>query len=147
MRRTRLIIGIALVGAFVYLGLGAFSETLTPYVSFSEARASSGKSVQVTGDLTPDRRSWYSGDEARAFHFLMVEKDTGDSLHVVYEGVKPSTFDEATGIVAVGSWNGATFEARQVLTKCPSKYEGQNPEEHEQAMGRVGTNPTTPRPH
>ena len=138
MRRSRLIIGIALIGVFVYLGLGAFKDTLTPYVTFAEAREASGKSVQVTGDLPPDRRAWYGEDEARTFHFLMVEVETGDTLHVTYGGVKPSTFDEATGIVAIGSWDGVTFQARQVLTKCPSKYEGKDPAEHEKAYGREG---------
>jgi len=146
MRRSRLIIGIVLIGAFVYLGLGAFKDTLTPYVTFAEAREASGKSVQVTGDLTPDRRAWYGDDEARTFHFIMVEVETGDTLHVAFGGVKPSTFDEATGIVAIGSWDGAAFRARQVLTKCPSKYEGQDPAEHEKAYGRESAVATGSRP-
>lgn len=149
MRRARIIVGVLLIGAFVYMGLGAFRETLTPYVSFAEARAATGKSVQITGDLTPEHTSWYSGDEDRLFHFLMVEKETGDTLLVAYDGVKPSTFDEATGIVALGSYNGALFQARQVLTKCPSKYEGKDPAEHEKVYdpepGARGSGAGSPR--
>jgi len=144
MRRTRIIFGVVLIAAFVYMGLGAFKETLTPYVSFAEARATVGKSVQVTGDLTDAHTYWYSGDESRAFHFLMVEVETGDTLEVAYDGVKPATFDEATGIVAIGAFDGTLFRARQVLTKCPSKYEGQDPSEHEKNFGRVKGQPGTP---
>ena len=146
MRRTRIIFGVVLIAAFVYMGMGAFKETLTPYVSFADARATMGKNVQVTGDLTRAKTYWYSGDESRIFHFLMVEAETGDTLQVAFDGVKPSTFDEATGIVAIGTYDGSHFQAKQVLTKCPSKYEGENPEEHETAFGREKGQPGYPTP-
>ena len=144
MSRTRIIIGVIVAGAFVYLGLGAFADTLTPYVSFAEAQSVQGRNVQVTGDLTTEHTYWYSDDESRVFHFIMVEAETGDSLQVAYHGVKPSTFDEAVGIVAIGSFDGSVFMAKQVLTKCPSKYEGQDPTEHDEAYGRESGTPTTP---
>jgi cytochrome c-type biogenesis protein CcmE len=137
MSRTRLIVGGVLIAAFVYLGLGAFKDTLTPYVSFAEARAAEGKNVQVTGGLTTDHRSWYSDDEERRFHFLMLEETTGDSLEVSFHGVRPATFEEAVSVVAIGTFDGRLFQARQVLTKCPSKYEGQDPAQHEVSMGRT----------
>ena len=136
MRRARIIIGVVLIAGFVYMGLGAFNDTLTPYVSFDEARARAGTNVQVTGDLTAERTYWYSDDQLRTFHFIMVEQETGDSLYVAFDGVKPSTFDEAVGIVAIGSYDGSHFMAKQVLTKCPSKYEGKDPNEHEKALGQ-----------
>jgi cytochrome c-type biogenesis protein CcmE len=136
MRRARIIVGAVLIGGFVYMGLGAFNDTLTPYVSFNEARAKAGKNVQITGDLTAERTYWYGDDQQRTFHFIMVEQETGDSLYVAFDGVKPSTFDEATGIVAIGTYDGSQFMAKQVLTKCPSKYEGKDPNEHDKALGR-----------
>lgn len=130
MNRTRIIIGIIALAGFSYLGLGAFKDSLNPYVTFSEAREATERTVQVSGDLTGNRLSWYSDDEARRFHFFMVSPESGDSLEVVFEGVKPSAFDDATGIVAIGTWDGARFQARQILTKCPSKYEGKDPADH-----------------
>jgi len=121
---------VALVG-FTWLGLGTFSESLNPYVTFAEAREATDRTVQVTGDLPVSHLSWYSDDASRNFHFYMVSPEEGDSLEVVFEGVKPATFDDATGIVAVGSWDGDRFQARQILTKCPSKYEGEDPSEHQ----------------
>ncbi|MFO7767820.1 MAG: cytochrome c maturation protein CcmE [bacterium] len=136
MGRTRIILGAVFIGGFIYLGLGAFTDTLTPYVTFSEAKASEGKNVQVTGMLTEQKESWYSRDEERTFNFYLIEEETGDTLSVSYHGVKPSTFEEATSIVAIGSFDGERFHANQVLTKCPSKYEGQDPSEHDEAYGR-----------
>lgn len=134
MKNRKLIVGVIVLAGFIYMGLNAFQESLTPYVSFAEARASEGRHVQVTGGLREDRLSWYSEDEHRAFHFYMIEEETGDTLEVAFEGVKPATFEEATVIVSVGSFDGSLFQASQVLTKCPSKYEGQDPAEHQKAL-------------
>ncbi len=133
MKKSRIIIGVIALAGFSYLGLSAFQQTLTPYMSFAEARAAEGKSVQITGDLREDRLSWYSDDESRTFLFYMIESDTGDTFLIAYDGVKPSTFDDAIGIVAMGTFDGTRFQADQVLTKCPSKYEGQDPDEHDRA--------------
>ncbi len=146
MSRTRIIIGGVLIALFVYLGLGAFKDTLTPYVSFSEARAAVGSNVQVTGGLTAERRWWYSDDAERRFCFLMMEEGTGDTLEVSFHGVKPATFEEAVSVVAVGRFDGRLFQASQVLTKCPSKYEGKNPSQHDAAMGRSPGRGNPPRP-
>jgi cytochrome c-type biogenesis protein CcmE len=45
---------------------------------------------------------------------------------VEYDGAKPSNFDEADKIVAIGRWekNKGAFEAKELLIKCPTKYEG-----------------------
>lgn len=136
MSRVRVVIGVIAVAGFAYLGLGAFRDSLNPYVTFAEARTSAGKTVQVSGELPESRLYWYSGDESRTFHFYMVEAETGDSLEVVMDGVKPSTFEEATGVVAIGTFDGRLFQAKQILTKCPSKYEGKDPSEHEKRFGR-----------
>jgi len=138
MGRTRIILGAVFIGGFIYLGLGAFKDTLTPYVSFAEARAVEGKNVQVTGMLTEQKDYWYSQDEERTFNFYLIEEETGDTLSVCYGGVKPSTFEEATSVVAIGAFDGQAFQANQVLTKCPSKYEGKDPTQHEAAYGRAG---------
>jgi cytochrome c-type biogenesis protein CcmE len=45
-------------------------------------------------------------------------------MRVVLDGAKPNNFEIATSVVAKGSINGDHFHAKEVLTKCPSKYEG-----------------------
>jgi cytochrome c-type biogenesis protein CcmE len=134
-QRNRIIIGVAALAGFTWLGLGAFRDSLNPYVTFAEARVATDRTVQVTGDLTAGRRSWYGEDETRAFHFLMISPAGDDTLEVAFEGIKPSTFDDATSVVAVGSWDGSRFHATQVLTKCPSKYEGKDPTLHRTGEG------------
>ena len=62
-------------------------------------------------------------DETQELRFTMVEED-GDTMTVLYEGVKPGNFEEAVQIVAVGTYREGFFEAEQLLVKCPSKYQG-----------------------
>jgi hypothetical protein len=57
-------------------------------------------------------------------------KDSHDEvMPVVYRGVIPGNFDQATSVVAIGRYKSDHFEAEQLLVKCPSKY---------QARGREG---------
>jgi cytochrome c-type biogenesis protein CcmE len=46
-------------------------------------------------------------------------------MPVIYRGVIPGNFDQATSIVAIGRYQGDHFEAEQLLVKCPSKYQAE----------------------
>jgi cytochrome c-type biogenesis protein CcmE len=113
-------VGAVLVVAFLAYGTTSFKSNLTPYVSFEEASRSPRK-VQVAGGLVENSTEYI--DETQELRFTMVEED-GDTMTVLYEGVKPGNFEEAVQIVAVGTYREGFFEAEQLLVKCPSKYQG-----------------------
>jgi cytochrome c-type biogenesis protein CcmE len=119
-RRVWYAVGGALIVAFLAYGATSFKSNLTPYVSFEEAQKSSRK-VQVAGGLVPDSTSYLEDKEL--LQFGMVE-DGGETMTVHYEGVKPGNFEEATQIVAIGTYSEGVFHADQLLVKCPSKYQG-----------------------
>jgi cytochrome c-type biogenesis protein CcmE len=116
----RLLVGGAAILGFLVFGLLSFQKSLTPYVGFAEARAS-GKVVQVKGILV-DKQTTYD-PENQTFGFLL-DDERGERMRVLYKGVRPGNFDQATSIVAIGSYDGAVFRADQLLVKCPSKYQG-----------------------
>ena len=122
-RRLYYIVGAALLVAFAAFSAGAFRESLTPYVSFEQARAMD-RVVQVAGD--PVHAETQYDREAQALRFTLIEPDSGDRIRVSYSGLKPANFDDAVSVVAIGTYNadGNTLEARQLLVKCPSKYQG-----------------------
>lgn len=123
-RRQRLyILGTVVLLAFAGFTLASFRENLTPYVSFQEAR-SLDRNLQVAGALEADSSRYEDGEHA--LYFTLVEKGTGETLPVVYRGVKPANFEEAISIVAIGRWDPTRGEltADQLLVKCPSKYQG-----------------------
>ncbi|MGE5278806.1 MAG: cytochrome c maturation protein CcmE [Acidobacteriota bacterium] len=106
--------------AFVVLGLTAFQKTLTPYVSFDEARKSKGV-VQVMGSL--DKASDRYDTTSQELSFALVDEH-GRSMPVAYRGIKPGNFKDAISIVAIGRYRNGRIEAEKLLVKCPSKYQG-----------------------
>ena len=116
---------VLLVGFVAYAGFN-LAESVTPYVSIAEARAASN-SVQVKGLLDKSFEPQQLGDK---FNFSLQDEETGETLKIKFDGVKPDQFDEAYHIVAVGKYEAAdeSFHAKKLLIKCPSKYEGQQPQ-------------------
>ena len=117
---------VVLLASFVaYAGFN-LAESVTPYVTIAEARASSS-GVQVKGLLDKNFVPQQIGDE---FTFSLADESTGDTMRIKFDGIKPDQFDEAYHIVAVGKFDAAdeTFHAKKLLIKCPSKYEAQRPQ-------------------
>ncbi len=127
-RKLWYVIGGVLVVAFLAYGATSFKNNLTPYVSFSEAMKTASR-VQVAGALVEGSSAYV--DEEQKLHFVIVD-EAGLEMAVRYSDVKPANFEEATQIVAVGSWRGDVFDAEQLLVKCPSKYQGvdEDPMQH-----------------
>ena len=109
-----------LLALFVGYAGWTFSETVTPYVGIAEARQS-GSSVQVRGVLDPYSPAPHM--EGRDFVFVLRDEETGDTMPVRYHGTRPDQFDRAHHIVAVGKYDGDSFQSEKLLIKCPSKYE------------------------
>ena len=118
-------IGAVVVLAFLALGLSTFTKSMTPYVSFDEAKASK-RTVQVMGAL--EKGSSRYDTDAKTLHFTLVDEKTKAPLPVTYRDVKPANFEEAVSIVAIGRFQNGAFQAEKLLVKCPSKYQGEEAE-------------------
>ena len=119
-RRLWYSVGGILMVAFLAYGATSFKSNLTPYVSFEEAQKSLRK-VLVAGGLVPDSTSYIEDKEMLQFGIV---EEGGDTMTVLYQGIKPGNFEEATQIVAIGTYSEGAFHANQLLVKCPSKYQG-----------------------
>jgi cytochrome c-type biogenesis protein CcmE len=120
--KPKLMIAILLVAASIGLGVTTFRKTLTPYTSFAEARRS-GTSVQVNGVLQNPAAIHY--DPAKSELAFALKDDKNEVMNVVYKGVKPANFEQATNVVAIGTYENGVFTADQLLVKCPSKYQAE----------------------
>ncbi|OGF18222.1 MAG: hypothetical protein A2W00_15295 [Candidatus Eisenbacteria bacterium RBG_16_71_46] len=117
--KVTLALGLLVVAAGV--GVTSFRNTVTPYISFSEARRATGL-VQVNGALAD--KSYVLNQQEQFLQFKL--RDTaGEILPVTYRGVIPGNFDQAKMVVAIGRYRGDHFEAEQLLIKCPSKYQAE----------------------
>ena len=117
----KVLIAAVLLVAAAAIGISSFRQSITPYISFHEARRSPGL-VQVNGVLA-DRNYVLKRDEQ--FLEFKLRDGRGEILPVAYRGVIPGNFDQATSIVAIGRYQGDHFEAEQLLVKCPSKYQAE----------------------
>jgi cytochrome c-type biogenesis protein CcmE len=115
-------LAVGLLVAAVAVGVTSFRKTVTPYISFAEARASSGL-VQVNGVLADKS---YVLKQAEQYLSFRLKDGRGEVMPVIYRGVIPGNFDQATSIVAIGRYSGDHFEADQLLVKCPSKYQAES---------------------
>jgi cytochrome c-type biogenesis protein CcmE len=114
------VVAAALAVAFVLLGVTSFTKTLTPYLSFDEARKANGV-VQVMGGL--DKSSDRYDTATQQLSFDLVDQH-GGRMPVSYGGLRPANFKDAISIVAIGRYRDGRIEAEKLLVKCPSKYQG-----------------------
>lgn len=108
-----------MVLAALLFGASSFQSSLTPYVTVAEAKNARG-TVQVSGLLA----DFGTYDQAGNFTFTMKD-DQNNTLKVLYKHPRPSNFEQATGVVAIGRYEGGVLQAESLLVKCPSKYEEQ----------------------
>ncbi len=119
--KPRYIIGALVVAAG--LGFAAYSldTSKIEYTNLSAAE-SSGRKVQVKGEWVKEKGSDYNST-SNVFSFTMKD-DSKKEVKVLFSGSRPNNFEIAESIVVKGRFEGGEFHASEVLTKCPSKYEG-----------------------
>jgi len=98
----------------------AFQGNSSQYVSVKEALASTAARQHLSGEIVPGTLN--SSMREGLVQFTIMDEE-GQTLPVVYHGPLPQNLGEATKVVAVGGVKGTTFEASDIITKCPSKYE------------------------
>jgi len=115
------IIGVIIILTFITVGALTFLDNKVEYANFTEA-ASTHKKCQVKGTWLKDRETRY---DAQSNKFIFHMKDeNGYEMKVILDGAEPNNFRMAESIVAKGKAREGLFHASEVLTKCPSKYEG-----------------------
>ena len=112
------VFGLIVILASIAFGANALVSNLTPYVTFEQARTAKS-SVQVMGKL--DKKSVNS--DRHALNFVIVSKE-GDRMPVAFTATRPANFEMATEVTAIGTFDGTTFRANNLLVKCPTKYQG-----------------------
>lgn len=125
--RPRLIFGIAGIVVFTTLVMINFSQSISTYVDFEQAATMSGDNIHVVGIWDSSRPAEFS-TETMTFNFYMKD-ESGNSRRVTYPRPKPNNFEQADQIVVIGEMRGETFVSRDMLVKCPSKYNDPNASE------------------
>ena len=118
----RIIIGVIIIVVFLVVGFFSFMDSKIEYADFQKANETHA-TCQVKGTWVKDKESKFDS-QTNQFVFYMVD-EKGEEMKVVLDGAKPNNFEMAENVVAKGKVKDGYFHAKEVLTKCPSKYEGQ----------------------
>ncbi len=118
------VIGAIIIFATVLWVFDSFKSSLTAYVKIDEARLSRNP-VQVAGAIVPQSKKFNT--KKTLIEFTIIDEN-GDELLIHYKGVKPANFENAERVVVTGKYDTPTktFIARELLVKCPTKYQGKN---------------------
>ena len=121
MKKSYIVGGLVVLLAMT-LALYSFKSTLTSYVTVREAKASK-RPVQVAGIVVEGTDRYDLENNNLIF---ILREDGGDEMKVEYDGPRPGNFDNVTKVVAIGKYEPEeqVFVARELLVKCPTKYEG-----------------------
>jgi cytochrome c-type biogenesis protein CcmE len=122
--KARYYIGGAIILVFLGLLFYNFTRTNIEYESDFTKVMQSGKICKATGVWVKEK-SFHENIQDRTFVFYLKDAKNNE-MKVVYKGTKPNNFEIATNVVVTGKFENGYFNATDVLTKCPSKYEGQN---------------------
>ncbi len=122
MKRSHLI-GIGIVAVAIGILISA-SQDITTYANFSQA-TQNGDRVKLVGQLVKDQPIEYNPEKDPNFLAFYLRDDAGEVRRVVLKAGKPQDFERSEQIVLTGQMNGDTFEAADMLLKCPSKYKDQ----------------------
>lgn len=116
--RSKYIIGGLIIVAFTIWAGVSFNSTLTPYVSIADAKDAESI-VQVKGERLGDGNF----DIQSNMFVFQIKDELGEVIEVVYDGAKPGNFDQASHVVCIGKYKKGKFYAKDLLVKCPSKYQ------------------------
>ncbi len=111
----------------IAVAIGAIISTLTDastYADFGAAFAEPGKEFHVIGLQDRDKEQVYDPQtNPDLFTFYMTDT-VGVQKKVFLHRNRPPDFAKSDRIVLIGEARGDDFHARDILLKCPSKYEG-----------------------
>jgi cytochrome c-type biogenesis protein CcmE len=121
MKKSHLILLVLLIVAigYIFYTLMPGSET---YATFPEASNNPDRTYHVVGTLNKEKEMIYNPvNNANLFSFYLLDKD-GNEKKVLLNKAKPMDFEKSEQIVVIGKMKGDIFYAKDILTKCPSKY-------------------------
>ena len=130
-KKTKFIIGgviIALAIAYlIYTGVqSSAAYFLTVDELYAKGAAVENQTVRVSGKVDAATIDFNNRDLRLAFD---VTSETGQRLHVIFNGPKPDQMREEAEAILEGKYDGQAFTAQSLLLKCPSRYEENGIEE------------------
>ena len=112
-----------------YLMYSGFTENSVYFLNVSEALAAPQEkltAVRLFGTVA--ERDLAMLDGSRGVRFRLEDKDNkAQTIVVQYKGAVPDTFKPGAEVIVEGAMeHSGAFNAKTLMTKCPSKYQKEN---------------------
>jgi|SRR5690554_1553770 len=131
--KNKYIFGGTIIVIFLALMGYLFTQSNIQYEEDFSKVKQTDKTVKATGQWVKEKS--YEIDRAQnTFSFYMTDAK-GVELKVVYNGAIPNNFESAVSVVVTGQYKDGEFHAKDILTKCPSKYEEEFEEQQVKSSG------------
>ena len=123
-----MIAGLGIVAAMAFLAISSFQANSMFYLTVPELQAQAqaegaaffDKMVRVSGPLHKESIDWNAKTMTLKFHI----NEANEMFPVVFVGPIPDTMQNGETVVVEGKYTrDGTFNASNILVKCPSKYE------------------------
>ncbi|MCL4551254.1 MAG: cytochrome c maturation protein CcmE [Bacteroidetes bacterium] len=121
--KNKYMFGGAIIVVFLGVMIYLFTQTNVQYESSFVKVMESNKTIKATGSWVKERN--YQVDKTNNLFSFYMKDTQGNLMKVVYHGTIPNNFESSTSVVVTGKYKDGTFQATDILTKCPSKYQDQ----------------------
>lgn len=124
--KKKIIIGTAIIlGAICYLVISGFSDVKV-HVQLEDLVNAEAEYrdtyVQTEGSVLGESIKWDAPKVELTF-ILAGKLNPAVTVPVIYKKVLPENFQNATEVMIGGYYKEGVFQAEEMITKCPSKYE------------------------
>ena len=117
-QKVKIIVGISVI-VFSVLVIVSFNQGISPYLTVSQVvKKGYAENVQVNGTIVPNSTKYFFENNTRVFKLT----DGKTEIIVKYTGAV-SNYQEGIPAVVRGDYKNGIFYAKELLLKCPSKYE------------------------
>ena len=125
MNKKLVIGGGIILLVVIYLFWTGMKDSSSYYMEidkfFQQKEELVGKGTRINGKLVKESVNWNA--QSLILTFQLTDDGGTDTLNVRHKGVAPDTFEEAPSDVVEGKYVNGIFNATNIMTKCPSKYE------------------------
>jgi cytochrome c-type biogenesis protein CcmE len=120
---NKYIFGGIIIVVFMAIMIFLFTQTNVSYENNFSKVINSEKTVKATGSWVKEKN--YTFDKNNNIFSFYMKDDKGNEMRVYYKGMIPNNFESSTSVVVTGKYINGSFQATEILTKCPSKYQDQ----------------------
>lgn len=117
---------LVVISISLAIGISFYGDT-SKYVCFAEAdeiaKDRPNLQLHVVTTLNKTKGEVYNPQQDPNYYEFYASDTTGNERKVIYYNAKPQDMERTDKVVLIGYSRNGYFEARDILKKCPSKYE------------------------